>query len=253
MGVNSFQARPLSYKVSAVLSIISWLLLLVGVASPYWHQSAGGTTYGGLWSRCDADSGSCTDQTAEATEGWWVGVQVLEALSLLCVTVSCSALLFENCFSQVTAPFLLHQLTGLLGGLLGIIGCILFVAKTEPLSEDVFTTYSWSFYFAILGDAVFFLFTIVIIVGGKTARKSHSLHQADNTVSPGPVRRFSHLWARESPATPEGARRAMATAKSRDAEAASFPAVEAPSTLQPVYEAKNSSVVAGQAENEDED
>ena len=41
---------------------------------------------------------------------------MLEPLALLCVTISCSCIIFENCFQHVDAPLLLGELLGLLGG-----------------------------------------------------------------------------------------------------------------------------------------
>ncbi|KAL8596737.1 hypothetical protein ACOMHN_046354 [Nucella lapillus] len=215
LAARSFQARPLSYRISAVVALVLGVVLVVGVACPYWHQSEDGSLHGGLWSRCTDDTLSCLDLSADVAEGWWVAVQVLEALAVLFITVSCSALLFENCFSDVNAPVLLQEILAILGGLLGLIGCIVFVAKTEPSSQDVYATYSWSFYFAILGNVVVFIASLVILIGGKTAQKTLRLHRPDGQISPEPVRRFSHLWARESSATPEAARRALGSAQSR--------------------------------------
>ena len=88
-------------------------------------------------------------------------------------------------------------------------GCLVFLGKTEPSSELIYATYSWSFYFTIIGSIVVFVASVVILLGGKAAAKSLRMPHHQANVSPEPVRRFSQLWARESASTPEVVRKQM--------------------------------------------
>ena len=67
MGLKSFLARPMTYRVLAVLTVVLGVMLLLGVACPYWYH--GGGTYGGIWSRCSSDTGKCVSQTAQVAPG----------------------------------------------------------------------------------------------------------------------------------------------------------------------------------------
>ena len=69
MGLKSFMARPLSYRIGAAVALCFSTLLVLGVACPFWYQSGDGATYGGLWSRCDADTGACVSLVADVTQG----------------------------------------------------------------------------------------------------------------------------------------------------------------------------------------
>ena len=131
---------------------------------------------------------------------------------------------FELCCSYAdfaSFPFLLS-------GVLGLVGCLVFVGKTESSSEAIYATYSWSFYFTIIGSIVVFVASIVILFGGKTVQKSWRVRLPQTNVTQEPVRRFSHLWARQSPSTPEGARRQIGSAVPRDFT--SFPPATPPTT-----------------------
>ena len=88
-------------------------------------------------------------------------------------------------------------------------GCLVFLGKTEPSSEPIYATYSWSFYFTIIGSIAVFVASVVILLGGKAAAKSLRMPHHQANVSPEPVRRFSQLWARESASTPEVVRKQM--------------------------------------------
>ena len=123
----------------------------------------------------------------------------------LCVCFECNVLLLSSCL------FVLRT------GVLGLIGCFVFVAKADSSSfESLDAIYSWAFYFTIIGSVLVFVASIVILFGGKTARKSWRMPHQEGNVSPEPVRRFSQLWARESPSTPVGARRQLGPAMSHD-------------------------------------
>ena len=50
MGLKSFLARPLSYRIGAAVALCFSTLLVLGLACPYWYQTGDGGSYGGLWS-----------------------------------------------------------------------------------------------------------------------------------------------------------------------------------------------------------
>ncbi|XP_076470263.1 uncharacterized protein LOC143300459 isoform X2 [Babylonia areolata] len=96
--------------------------------------------------------------------GWFHAVRGFEVLCIIGLTSACIYALITNfCLSFPGPRSRDLEITAGVSGILGFIGCMVFVGKYDTLNKD----YDWAFYFATVGSDLVVIAAIVIGVNNK--------------------------------------------------------------------------------------
>lgn len=190
----AFIARSHGYKAGVILLTFVSILFLAGFASPYWAaydvpDRAGGAgrstdiLHEGLFADCFSGGKTpsrCESFGFQAIAGWLHGVRALETLTLVILITAVSyAIVVNFCRSQPEPRYRLLEILAGVGGVLGLIGVIVYAA-TRKNKAHTFDTYSvelgfhlprsnayyygWSLYLAGIGTSGSIIACILIAV-----------------------------------------------------------------------------------------
>ncbi|XP_076462048.1 uncharacterized protein LOC143294555 [Babylonia areolata] len=164
----AFTERPLCYQMGMLLLLVGTAVFGAGVALPWWAQTRGPGTdhvvisHSGLWQGCSSSGGEDTCSAIDAPN-WFKAVQVLQGLSLAGMLVACAHAIFTNCCLDHATFSRTMEITAGVGGMLGIVSGVLYVAKTSHIiRQSHHASYSWAFAMD-LSACVFVTFIAAII------------------------------------------------------------------------------------------
>ncbi|XP_052091358.1 uncharacterized protein LOC127728150 [Mytilus californianus] len=150
MSTKEIAGIPIFAFVSFILTIVAFVVDLIGFAAPYWYyvKISGTSYYGGIWLNCQSSS-ETNCNTYVNTETWVEAAQGMEVLGFLCLLAALVTVIVKL-FVVKDKPVLKWVVVGCLvvGAVLILIGVCLFAGK----SVDVITeNLHFAFAFAIIG------------------------------------------------------------------------------------------------------
>ncbi|XP_076470821.1 voltage-dependent calcium channel gamma-4 subunit-like [Babylonia areolata] len=161
-----FSSRTKGYKTGVFLLFFAAILFVVGFGAPYWFTAdfIYDKSHSGLWESC---STKCSTFRTKEIPVWFHAVRAFEALCIIGLTSACIYALITNFCLSVPGPrSRALEITAGVSGILGFIGCMVYVGKTDTLDKHI-QDYGWAFYFAAVGSGLVVIAAIVIAVNNK--------------------------------------------------------------------------------------
>ncbi|VDI06851.1 Hypothetical predicted protein [Mytilus galloprovincialis] len=154
---------PLFSFISLILTIVAFIIDIVGFATPYWYyrEVAGIAIKAGLWKTCSPECVNIENQ-----KSWQEAVQAMEVLGFICLLVALVVLILKLFVMKDKQMLKLVVMGSLVGAAIFIlIGVCIYGGEAEKeLKENI----HFAFAFVIIA-AILAIIAAVLLFMDKTA------------------------------------------------------------------------------------
>ncbi|KAK7090232.1 uncharacterized protein [Littorina saxatilis] len=186
--MSAFSSRSLGYKIGVVCLFLLTVMFLVGFSAPFWIENPNSNGYDsnlfldveyyskvknttGLWMYCETrlDTGESQCHAFHGDiEAWLHGVRAVECGCLILLVAACViCLAFNCCRSQPGEHNRTLEVVAAIGGLLGLIGIIVYNVMENNAIGEQDISFSWAFYFTTVVCSVVVIVAVIISISNK--------------------------------------------------------------------------------------